>query len=800
MEPSPSVLYQESGERSSSSEAKYRVVRTQSPPHIVQTTHTRLPYVVVCTVGVIMVLVGVALSTYKLQNGPTFLELFNRSMSLLVYNNSTTAQHGSEANAQAARHLLKHEVKLGGSDAKCKTDACIWMERYLRGKLNTSVSPCVDFYAYVCSSKWYAKGLDIRDRPYAERSTGLLMLEVEKFFRSYLKQNEERYHKYPGVFLHQAISLLPKCQSEEKEDKDFTSLRSFLEEYNLGSWPYRRAPRGVNIVTISAFVDRDMGVFPFARVYVKKPFEDDRGYTVHLDKPSSTLERHQLAFLSESVENYTDKVALALSLFEKRRDVSEQADAVVALEKKLASAMPLSKFTEFQDRIKRIGQLDRRGKWDWKEYLNIIFQDIEVFDSEKHVCIMHQDYLLKMASIVNETETVTLLNYIGYRLVVHISPLLAKPAGHLLRLSHENYREFVPDRLQACMHLLERVYKQGMRFFARMTFSKDNSTLLLKHFDYSMSNIEIQLKSTMADRLLSTSSWLDRSAIGIGVDKLENMRLAFLGSTEDINTVARYYNFNAQPLDPTHLLESFREVQAGTMNIYWESKPPKDDLDAKYDHSALIPGYEYFFGRNVLFIPHGNIAFANGISKNIDPILYPLLLPNVLRGMFSAVDRRGATVDHNLAVSTWWNTDELSKFSQMELCFQDQYYIEIRELVGDTFDARIRLDENIADNAILAPLHDLYLKTMVSQSIMIDKQKLTLDIGDIDMHKLFFITYALGLCDNPSKQSSMRKVKYERIPGRLRINIPLMNFAKFATTFNCPVNSPMNPARKCTVW
>ncbi|KAL3184891.1 hypothetical protein MRX96_030784 [Rhipicephalus microplus] len=200
MEPSPSALYQESGERSSSSEAKYRVVRTQSPPHIVQTTHTRLPYVVVCTVGVIMVLVGVALSTYKLQNGPTFLELFNRSISLLVYNNSTTAQHGSEANAQAARHLLKHEVKLGGSDAKCKTDACIWMERYLRGKLNTSVSPCVDFYAYVCSSKWYAKDLDIRDRPYEERSTGLLMLEVEKFFRSYLKQNEERYHKYPGVF------------------------------------------------------------------------------------------------------------------------------------------------------------------------------------------------------------------------------------------------------------------------------------------------------------------------------------------------------------------------------------------------------------------------------------------------------------------------------------------------------------------------------------------------------------------------------------------------------------------------
>ncbi|KAK8770563.1 hypothetical protein V5799_012972 [Amblyomma americanum] len=798
MEPSPSALYQEGGVRSTSPETKCCAVRTRS--RTIHTSHSRLAYVVVCTVGVVMVLVGVAVSTYKLQNGSTILELFNRTMSLFTYNATAAGQDDSEEAAHPSRHLIKHHVKLPDADTTCTTETCLWMERYLRGKLNTSVNPCVDFYSYVCSSKWFSKGLDIRDRPYMERTVGMLMLDVEKFFRAYLKQNEENYHKYPGVFVHQAISLLSKCQSEEKPDKNFTALRSLLEEYNLGGWPYRRAPRGVNIVTISAFVDRDLGVFSFARVYLKKPFEDDRGYTVHLDKPSSTLERHQLAFLSESVENYTNRVDLALSLFETKHDMSEQAEAIVALEQKLAAAMPVPKFTEFQDRIKRVGHLDRRGKWDWKEYLNIIFQDIEVFDNEKPVAIMHHDYLLKMASIVNEAETVTLLNYIGYRLVVQVSPLLAKPASQLLRMSHDNYQEFVPERLQACMHLLERVYRQGMRFFTRMTFSKDNSTLMLKHYDYSMSNVEVKIKSSMADRLLSTSSWLDRAAIGIGVDKLENMRLVFLGSSDNINTVANYYNFNAQPLDPTHLLESFREIQAATMSIYWETKPPKDDLDARYDHSTLTPGYEYFFGRNVLFVPHGNIAFVNDISKNIDPVLYPLLLPNVLRGMFSAVDRRGATVDHNSAVSTWWNTDELSKFSQIELCFQDQYYIELRKLVGDSFDARIKLDENIADSAILAPLHDLYVKTLTSQGTTLDKQKLPVDIGEVDMHKMFFISYALGLCDNPSKESSVRKVKYERIPGRLRINIPLMNFAKFSTAFNCPVNSPMNPARKCAVW
>ncbi|KAH8032097.1 hypothetical protein HPB51_023081 [Rhipicephalus microplus] len=412
---------------------------------------------------------------------------------------------------------------------------------------------------------------------------------------------------------------------------------------------------------------------------------------------------------------------------------------------------------------------------------------------------MNHDYVTNLTRVLNETDTVTLLNYVGYRMVVHVSPLLAKSASPLLRLSHDNYLEFVPDRRQACMHLLERLYKHGMRFFARMTFSKNNSTLLLKHYDYSMSSLEVLLKSSMSDRLLSSSSWLDRSAIGIGVDKLENMRLVFLGSADDINDIASYYNFNAQPLDTSHLVESFRELQAGTMNVYWETRPPKGDFDARYDHTALSPGHEYFFGRNVLFIPHANIAFLNDITKNIEPILFPLVLTEIFRGMFGAVDRRGSTVDHNLAVATWWNPDEISKFSQLELCFQDQYYVDIADLIGDNFEARLRLEDNIADNAVIGPLFDMYMKTLMSQDGA-DKLKITVNGRQLSMDQLFFILYAVGLCDNPNSEVSKRKLMFGEIPGKLRVNIPLKNFARFSKAFHCPLGSPMNPTRKCMVW
>lgn len=778
-------------------EPECTAVQTRSQT-LVPRSPSRLPYVAVCSVGLLVVVVATAVTAHKLHTGQFAIALFNNSTALLLQPAANSSALGDNALAQS-RHLVKQERKLPVAETTCKTDVCLWAENYLRGRLNSSVNPCIDFYGHVCSRHWAMGDLAVQARAYRERTSGMMMLDVERFFRDYLREHEERYHQFPGVFLHQAISLLPKCQSEEKDDKNLTSMRRLLEEYNLGGWPYRKAPRDANIATVSAFVDRDLGVFPFARVFLRKPFEDDRGYTVHVEAPSLTLKRYNLAYLSEPPENFTHKVALALSLFDSEQDIAERAGDIALLENKLHNITTVPRFIQFQDRPKNLAEMDRTGKWSWKQYLTIVFQDIAMFDDNSSVAVMSPDYVSNLAPIVNETDTVTLLNYVGYRLVVHMSPLLPKVASPLLRLSHDDYLEFTSDRLQACMHMLERVYKHGMRFFGRMTFSKSNSSLFLKHYDHSMSSLEVELKHAITDRLLSSSSWLGRSAIGIGVDKLENMRFVFLGSTDDINTVANYYNFIAQPLDPSQLLESFRELQAGTMSVYWETKPPKEDLDARYDHTALSPGHEYFFARNVLFVPHSNIAFLNDITKSIDPILYPLVLGEILRGMFGAVDRRGASVNHNLALATWWNADEMSKYSQMELCFEEQYYVAIRDLIGDNFETRMRLEENIADNSILGPLHDMYMKVLTSSNFAVGL-KLHVDGRQLDMEQLFFVLYAVGLCDNPNREAWKRKLRFGEIPGKLRVNIPLMNFPKFSAAFGCARGFPMNPARKCMIW
>ncbi|KAH9365571.1 hypothetical protein HPB48_021120 [Haemaphysalis longicornis] len=636
-------------------------------------------------------------------------------------------------------------------------------------------------------------------RAYRERTSGMMMLDVERFFRDYLRENEGRYHQFPGVFLHQAISLLPKCQSEEKDDKNLTYLRRLLEEYNLGGWPYRKAPRDADIVTISAFVDRDLGVFPFARVFLRKPFEDDRGYTVHVEAPSLTLKRYNLAYLSEPPENFTRKVALALSLVDSEKDIAERAADIALLENKLHNITTVPRFIEFQDRLKSLSQIDRKGKWNWKQYLTIVFQDIVKFDDNASVAVMSPDYVQELCASCKRDGHGNSVELRGLPPRGAHFPPSSQGCSPLLRLSHDDHLEFTSDRLQACM------YMHGASLQARHALLRSDDLQQGEHFTASealrLQHVEPRGGAEARHHGPPSVLFVVAGTLGDRHRRRQAgehaLRLPGQHRRHKHRRELLQLHRPASGTEPT--ARELPELQAGTMSVYWQTKPPKEDLDARYDHTALSPGHEYFFARNVLFIPHSNVAFLNDITKSIDPILYPLVLGEILRGMFGAVDRRGATVNHNLALATWWDADEMSKYSQLELCFEEQYYVAIRDLIGDNFETRMRLEENIADNAILGPLHDIYMKVLMSWNFAAGL-KLPVDGRQLDMEQLFFILYAVGLCDNPNHKFWKRKLMFGEIPGKLRVNIPLMNFPKFSAAFGCARGFPMNPARKCMIW
>ncbi|XP_075739737.1 membrane metallo-endopeptidase-like 1 [Rhipicephalus microplus] len=86
------------------------------------------------------------------------------------------------------------------------------------------------------------------------------------------------------------------------------------------------------------------------------------------------------------------------------------------------------------------------------------------------------------------------------------------------------------------------------------------------------------------------------------------------------------------------------------------------------------------------------------------------------------------------------------------------------------------------------------------QQRLFSKQYLNVDyrlqgLGNVTANQLFFVYYALSMCGRPDlKKAGMTTALQDRV------NVPLMNLPEFASAFNCPADSPMNPRNRCSFW
>lgn len=76
------------------------------------------------------------------------------------------------------------------------------------------------------------------------------------------------------------------------------------------------------------------------------------------------------------------------------------------------------------------------------------------------------DYVQDLAEIMENSSRSTLFNYVGYRLMVHLSPLLPDEAAFLVPLSHEHagtatHRFQVPARMPSASGELFALFRIG---------------------------------------------------------------------------------------------------------------------------------------------------------------------------------------------------------------------------------------------------------------------------------------------------------------------------------------------------
>ena len=72
---------------------------------------------------------------------------------------------------------------------------------------------------------------------------------------------------------------------------------------------------------------------------------------------------------------------------------------------------------------------------------------------------------------------------------------------------------------------------------------------------------------------------------------------------------------------------------------------------------------------------------------------------------------------------------------------------------------------------------------------------------DLMPRQLFWVTYGQFTCEKFRDDAMIELIKTDpHSPGEFRLKGPVMNNPDFAVDFNCPLNSPMNPSKKFSVW
>ncbi|KAL3258526.1 hypothetical protein MRX96_046400 [Rhipicephalus microplus] len=303
-----------------------------------------------------------------------------------------TRRTSRRAVATAAKRRTRAIVTLSGENRHfCETKVCERESVYLTSYLDWSVSPCDDFYSFVCNH-W--KNL------YPEVGSSVDSLLVQKV-------EEDIYHAMTSQArtnnrLIKAQSLINACVHKPFAESHKTALVDFMGDLGLRGWPFHRDTKTlIDVWKSASLLLRNLGLDVLVSVKVEPDPENEERYIIALGDP----------------------------------------DVLIGQYGSQESALP-----------------------EW--YSMAVTSCFKVFTSGKYVDIARrvlvktEAYFRDLRTVLHVTKGVDVLNYLGFRALLHISPLLPDQALEMASLQMKQltglHRLNWP-RWRRCIRMFERV-------------------------------------------------------------------------------------------------------------------------------------------------------------------------------------------------------------------------------------------------------------------------------------------------------------------------------------------------------
>lgn len=710
-------------------------------------------------------------------------------------------------------------------EQRCETRACWEEAANIEASLNTEVTPCDDFYEFVCG-KWIQNTIIPEHKPsesrfdqlqdkVKEEITSIIQTPINGHIDADFVQKTKRFYR----------SCLNLTAINNRGDEP---LRRLIDQ--LGGWPILDSnwnEKNVTLIDMHSRL-REIGLIDdmIQSVTVISHDKDnthnvlavspatfglmDRDFMVRDLHNDSSLQRYYRLML------YTIKLLSDRNYYEEKRanlhfDFFEyddiEIDADIELDQNIKNQMlTVLEFEQIlaNNSMKKednrnltllfnnmtIHELEKMSpNIEWLELINALTKLNSTQNEE--VVVIDINYVKFLDHFLPNTPMRIISNYIVWRIVkTKIGALDYVYQSLREQYNAANFGNAKPEaRWQQCVAQVQTNLGAALsNLYVKNQFTSNDKDVINK--------IVLQIKDEFYKTLQSTD-WMDHQTKENAIKKLRSMEFR-IGYPDEIvidELVSDYYDELEIGDSYFENILSISRFSATSMFLQLNETNLRDDW-RKF--AEVVEANAFYFHQDNAFTLNAGLLQGIFFNRNRPNYLnYGAIGEIIGHEITHGFDGFGRQFDPTGQLKNWWNHATSQMFEEKSQCIVDQYNKYYSPEVDMYVNGMNTQDENIADNGGVGLAYRAYKKEYDNRP---EKEPL-LPLFNYTIGQLFWISYGMVNCEKVNNEMMKLNIQLDpHTPNRFRLNGVVSNSYEFANDFACPIGTPMNPKQKCKIW
>ncbi|GFN96416.1 endothelin-converting enzyme 1 [Plakobranchus ocellatus] len=676
----------------------------------------------------------------------------------------------------------------------CNTVDCVKTASLVADCMNPEADPCTDFAEFACGN--FYKTATFNEGESKTSPFSILADKNNKITKAIVSEDPK---PEDWAYAKNMKNLYKSCMDEEKIEE--IGVEPYLQTSYAKEWPTLIGQNwtGESQFDLDNVITRYFGVSvePIVSVAIAQDLMNSSRYAIYLYDPDVFFTRvYFMRPRNDSVlmayERYLRDTAIYLGA---KADVAAK-DAADVLDLEIR----LSKITVPQEQrrnsFKMYNPTTLAALWTNYSYMDIprglraSFAIANLtLDDDQEIIVPFPSYYNQLESVINSTDKRTLQNIFGFKYALSkVGSLTEK----LRQISFEFSKVYTgkterTPRWKTCLSQASGAFSLGVsKEFVRRQFSESSKAYM---------NVMIDNLKASFNEILQEATWM-----GNDTKAEAHQKLAAMG---------RKIGYPDEKFSHEEIEEEYKSLVMTTDNLYknqdtlfWNSlikllKRTTQPVDKTKWHMAMFEVNAYYSGtENEIVFPAGILQPPFFSKMFPDSMNYGAIGMVIGHEITHGFDDRGSQYDKEGKLRMWWQPEDRARFIEKGQCIIDQYGNFTDELAEMKLNGINTQGENVADNGGLKESYRAYKKMTMEKddAKLLPGLKLTHD-------QLFFLAFAQLWCHKSTKARAIVDVSNGvHSPGNFRLMGTLQNSPDFAKAYKCPVGSPMNPEKKCSVW